>query len=322
MQPILLLVDDEPSALHALAHCLKGLGELRVATSGAQALEVARRAPPTLVLLDANMPGMDGFTTCKAFQADPQLSQIPIIFVTSENEAAHEVAGLQAGAVDYLSKPVHPIIVRARVLTQLRMQEMAEALRRLALEDPLTGLANRRRFEPQLQTAIALSARSGLPLSLIMVDIDHFKRFNDSAGHAAGDEALKAVSAALERSARRPGDLVGRLGGEEFAILMPQTGADDAISVAERVLALVSELNLPHPGLAPPQRISVSVGLSTWAPGAPTHDPLQAAVLMDAADQALYAAKHLGRNRACALPPGPGASPAVLVAHGRPTSFE
>ena len=300
----LLLVDDEPSAIHALAHCLSDLGELFFATSGAQALALARQQPPDLVLLDAHMPGLSGFETCAAFKSDPTLEHIPILFVTSERSPEVEAAVFELGAVDYLNKPVRPVVVRARVRTQLRLKELTDALRRQALEDPLTGLATRRRFEPQLHHEVARSARCGEPLGLLMVDVDHFKRFNDSAGHAAGDDALRQVARAL-CGATRSGDLAARLGGEEFVLLLPATGLEGAVQAGERVLAGVAALRLPHPGLAAGAMLSVSVGAAAWRPhgvrqtSRATETEL-ARQLLETADRALYAAKHQGRNRVCA----------------------
>ncbi|MBH9552092.1 diguanylate cyclase domain-containing protein [Inhella gelatinilytica] len=304
-RPSLLLVDDEPDALHVLAHCLEGLGTLHVATSGTQALAMARRHPPSVVLLDANMPGLSGFETCQAFKADPLLAACPILFVTAEDSAEQEAKSFEIGAVDYITKPIHPVVVRARVRTQLRLKELTDELRRLALEDPLTGLASRRCFEPQLVREVALAARSGLPIAVMMVDIDHFKRFNDSAGHAAGDHALREVAQALSRAARRPGDLICRLGGEEFAFLLPQTGLGDASTVADRALEEVRRMALPHPGLPEGQCLSVSLGLAAWSPGGPVRDAPSGALLLEAADRALYAAKQGGRNTAYAVQFGP-----------------
>ena len=332
MQFKILVVDDEPGAIQVLARILDDLGEVLAATDGASALQTAHRCKPDLILLDANMPGMNGFDVCDAFRSDAELGDVPIIFVTSNDAPEFEVAGFEHGASDFISKPVAPALVRARVKAQLRMKQMGDELRRLAAEDSLTGLATRRRFDDALSRELGVAQRSGQPVSLLALDVDHFKRYNDHYGHPAGDACLRAVARAMLGACKRPADLVARVGGEEFAIVLPQTSLEASALVAHRVLDAVAALNIPHLGLGTDARISVSVGASSYVglgrrdahepsstgamPWAPDREQLVAA-LVAAADKALYEAKSTGRNRACSLALGFGPRASVALAVGR-----
>ena len=200
--------------------------------------------------------------------------------------------------------------MRARVKTQLKVKHMSDELRRLATEDSLTGAATRRCFDEALQRELALAQRSGEPLTLLMMDIDHFKRYNDHYGHPAGDACLRAVAAAARSACQRPTDLLARVGGEEFAVLLPQTSLLASVHVAERVLDAVAALALPHRGVGADARVGLSIGASCYVDGgrrqretdegsAPSLERL-AIDLLGAADRALYEAKRSGRNRACA----------------------
>src|SRR5450631_2127981 len=175
----ILLVDDDPGTIQLLGHILSGTGTVRFATSGEDALRLARELVPDLMLLDAEMPGMSGFQVMAALKADPALADVPVIFVTSHCEAAFEVAGFEMGAADFIAKPVSAPLVLARVKTQLRVKRLSDELRRVAITDALTGVANRRRFDDALEREWSRARRCGEALALLMIDIDHFKRFND-----------------------------------------------------------------------------------------------------------------------------------------------
>ncbi|MBL8485390.1 MAG: response regulator, partial [Rhodocyclaceae bacterium] len=194
MQQSILLVDDNPPAIQLMGRMLADHGELRFATSGPAALALMRGAPPDLVLLDAEMPGMSGFEVCTAMKCEADLADIPIIFVTGHDSPEFEVAALDMGAADFIAKPVHEPLLRARVRTQLRLKTLADELRRVAAQDDLTGTANRRGFERALEREWRRSQRTGEPLSLMIIDVDHFKLYNDHYGHVAGDAALSAVA--------------------------------------------------------------------------------------------------------------------------------
>ncbi|MGA2551660.1 MAG: diguanylate cyclase [Burkholderiaceae bacterium] len=312
MNPSILLVDDDASSIQIISRILAGVGQVRFATTGEVALRLARDSPPDLVVLDAEMPGMSGFQVCEALKADPSLTNVPVIFVTSHNEAAFEVAGFNVGAADFIAKPVNPSLVLARVKSQLRNKKMADELRRIATVDVLTGVANRRQFERFLEVEWRRTRRWEAPLSILMIDVDHFKRYNDRYGHPTGDACLRSVAQALLGASLRPADLVARYGGEEFVILLPHTPRAGAEHVAHGVLEAVESLAIPHEKSGTSRHVTVSIGVSCydensrcWVSGSPAarfasaSRPSCASIdLVEAADKALYLAKQSGRAQA------------------------
>jgi diguanylate cyclase (GGDEF)-like protein len=216
-----------------------------------------------------------------------------VIFVTALKTPEDETRALEAGAADFITKPVNAAVVRARVRTQLTVKRQADALRALTLTDPLTGVANRRAFDERLEAEWRRCARAGLPVALVLVDVDHFKAYNDHYGHQGGDACLVQVAAALRRGAGRTHDLVTRYGGEEFAILLPQLDTLGAEGVAHRLLDELARLDLPHAASPTAPHITVSMGLCSMVPReGQGHDALFAA-----ADALLYQAKAGGRNQ-------------------------
>lgn len=297
--PSLLLVDDDPGVVQVLGRMLADLGHLRFALSGQDALNLVRECAPDVVLVDAEMPGISGFEFCAAMKADPQLAELPVIFVTSHGDVDTEVAGFHAGAADFIRKPLNADVVVARVRTQLRLKSLADALRRAALVDGLTGVANRRRFDEQARVECERAARGGDPLSLLMIDVDHFKRYNDCYGHPAGDVCLSSVAKTLQGVTRRSADLLARYGGEEFVMLLPQTDLAGAAHLAERVVQSVAAMQIPHEAGLLNRVVTVSVGAATAHPAGACGDAalMSVGALISAADQALYAAKAAGRGR-------------------------
>lgn len=315
MQERILLVDDDLGTIKVMSRMLAGIGQIQFACSGVDALRIARESKPSLILMDAEMPGMSGFQACELLKADPALSHIPVIFVTSHSETATEVAGLELGAVDFIAKPVSPPLLVARVKTQLRIKHLADELRRSAMTDGLTQLANRRCFDDAFQREWARAKRSAEPMSVLMLDVDHFKLFNDHYGHAAGDRCLQGIAQALVGASLRPADLVARYGGEEFVMLLPQTPRSGAANVATRMLAAVEALGIPHAASTTSVHVTVSVGMACYDSASrgwinspaesrvadDLSQPVKPAQLLRAADQALYAAKHAGRAQAWML---------------------
>ncbi|HET9622363.1 MAG TPA: diguanylate cyclase [Kofleriaceae bacterium] len=314
----ILLVDDDLMSIATLRQALSEVGQLRFATSGSDALRLARQRVPDLVLLDVEMPGMTGFEVCTAMKQDPVLRDVPIIFITSHDAIEQEVTGLSLGAADFIAKPPRAPLVIARVRTQLAMKAMADALRRAATTDGLTGLANRRAFDERIEGEWARCHRSHAPLSLLMIDVDCFKAYNDRYGHPAGDQCLAAVAGAIGSAARRPGDLCARYGGEEFSVLLPDTHRAGAWQIAHRLLAHLDDRRLPHIASSVADHVTISIGVATFqAPNdadeaaarqAPGRD---ARALIAAADQGLYAAKHAGRHCARFVALAREAAPAV-----------
>ena len=290
----ILVVDDAMENVQILHQALRDEHEVLFALSGEKAIEVALAQQPDLILLDAVMPGMDGYAVCAALEASPRLQDIPVIFVTALSQPEDETRALEAGAVDFISKPFNVAVVRARVRSQLTIKRQADAMRELSLTDGLTGVANRRHFNDRLESEWRRCARANLPLSLIMIDIDHFKLYNDRYGHQAGDLCLQEVSAAMKRCAARPQDLLARYGGEEFILLLPQEGPEGAEAVAQRILDEVRKLAVPHESSPTSPIVTVSMGLATAMPPLERQD---ANALIRSADANLYQAKQGGRNR-------------------------
>jgi len=294
----ILVVDDDRLVLATLTHGLAQAGyEVIDADTGDDAILLAREHRPDLILLDIDMPAMDGFATLKALRADPATRDIPVVFVTGHNDPDTEAYCLNSGGVDFVSKPIHPTVLRARVYNQLRLKFFADMWREWVFVDGLTGAFNRRYFDEHLVVAFDRARRDSGPLSVVMVDVDAFKAYNDHFGHQAGDDVLRRVVPALRAGLRRPGDVVTRYGGEEFACLLPDTDAEAAAHVGGLLRQAVEDLALPHvPGGVFPV-VTISVGVSTWRPG----DLGTALALVERADQGLYQAKRAGRNRVVAV---------------------
>ncbi len=296
-----LIVDDAMENIQILHQALQDEHDVLFAMNGAKALHIAQHQLPDLILLDAMMPDMDGYAVCAALRASAITRDIPIIFVTALKTPEDETRALDAGAADFISKPVNAAVVRARVRTQLTVKRQSDALRELTLTDGLTGVANRRAFDEKLQGEWRRCARAQMPMALIMVDIDHFKLFNDHYGHQAGDACLQQVGAAMRRAAMRPQDMVARYGGEEFAILLPQEDVSGAEAVARKVLDEIAALCIVHERSGAGPHVTVSMGVASLTPD----DKVEAGKLIKAADALLYQAKANGRNRylSCAAAP-------------------
>ena len=293
--PCLLIVDDQPINIQALYRIFAPDHRVLMATSGATALAICKSDPPDLVLLDVVMPEMDGYEVCARLKADEATRDIPVIFVTSHTDAAEETKGLELGAVDFIAKPVNPAVVRARAKTHLSLKAQSDLLRQMVFIDGLTGVANRRCFDETLSSEWRRSVRSSSPLALLMLDIDHFKRFNDRYGHQAGDDCLRRVANAIKVHLLRPGDLAARYGGEEFACILPTTDFDGAMAVAAGIEQRVRQLQIEHADSDVCNVVTLSVGVGITVPE-PSHNPQR---LIALADAQLYQAKHSGRG--CAL---------------------
>ncbi len=294
-RPRLLVVDDQPINIQVMHQIFAADHQMYMATSGAQALAFCRATPPDLVLLDIVMPDMDGFEVCAALKADPSLSGIPVIFVTAHTDAAQETRGLELGAVDFISKPVNPAVVRARVKTQLTLKFQTDLMRKLVFLDGLTGVFNRRYFDQQLSIEMARAVRAQSPLALIMIDVDFFKRFTDHYGHQAGDDCLRQIALTLKESLRRPADLVARYGGEEFACILPDTAFADAMVIARELEKNVRHKAIAHTDSDVASIITISLGVAGYAGQTQT----DAEALLALADAQLYCAKNAGRARIC-----------------------
>jgi len=286
----ILVVDDEMINIKVLIAILDEY-ECIVAKDGEKALMLAEGdMPPDLILLDVMMPGMDGYEVCRRLKSQISTQNIPVIFITSKGNVDEETRGLRLGAADYITKPFSPEIVKARATNQIQFKKQRDLLERLNVTDQLTGIANRRCFDDTLDYECRSAARSGSPLSLVLIDIDNFKQLNDLGGHVFGDNCLKAVAEAICKSMSRSTDLIARYGGDEFVAVLPSTDHEGAIKVAEKIRQSVEALKLTHSGETVP--ITISLGLTSNKDYSPEN-------MIEAADSKLYEAKHNGRNKAC-----------------------
>ncbi|MCC6897490.1 MAG: diguanylate cyclase [Polyangiaceae bacterium] len=296
-----LVVDDSAPVRAAVAETLRQSGDLEEvleAEDGLAALRIMAEAKPDIVICDLVMPGCDGIQLLRLRSAKPELTGIPVLILTADTELDRKVELFDRGATDYVCKPFDPRELVARVRVHLRLKLMAEDLAaaneklvRLSCTDPLTDLFNRRHFNNVIDVEVARLVRYGIPLALILADIDHFKRVNDEHGHQVGDEVLRSVATTLMRSVRKA-DVVARYGGEEIAIVLTNTGTAGAFVLAERLRAAVERSEVRSGDRA--VRCTASFGVAAAdGPG----DVASAASLVGRADAALYAAKHAGRNR-------------------------
>ena len=293
--PRVLLADDSPT-VRALARVeLEEAGyEVLEASDGSEAMKAAREQHPDVVLLDIEMPVMDGYETVQALKADPRTAGIPVVFLTGRVGSGDVVRALKLGGHDYLRKPPEPAELLARVNAALRVKVLQDELRRRVDEldrvsriDHLTGLHNRRHIEEHLQMLMSGAKRHGYPVAVLVVDVDHFKKVNDTLGHHGGDEVLVTVCHRL-RVTLRTEDVLGRWGGEEFLVLLPHTGHAAATALAERLRREVSAsaVTVGQGSI----HVSISIG------GAVAETP-SGQDLLRLADQELYAAKRAGRNQ-------------------------
>jgi diguanylate cyclase (GGDEF)-like protein len=290
-----LIVDDERINQKLLSEVLAEENDLLVADDGERGIELAHRSPqPDLILLDIVMPGIDGYEVCRRLKEDPETAAIPIVFISGNISNEDERRGLQLGAIDYIRKPFNSLVVKARVRNHVAFKRQADMLEQLSLVDGLTGIANRRRLDEYLNQAWHNATRNGTNIALMMMDIDHFKRYNDHYGHGAGDDCLRRVAQALDELCWRKTELVARYGGEEFAWVLLDTDREEVMALAEKVLGVIRRLRIPHETGSAEGIVSMSIGVAATVPTPERHlDDF-----INTADQHLYQAKAEGRDRA------------------------
>ena len=304
----ILIVDDSATIRAALKGLVERMGHsVTEAENGEQALQLYKQERPGLVLIDVVMPVMDGYEAARRMREANPDEWVPIIFLSSKEADQDLDRAIEAGGDDYLVKPVSFVVLNAKIRALHRIESMRSKLldvsrdlasanrelEKLSRQDGLTGIANRRYFDSYLETEVRRAARERQPLSLILADVDHFKAFNDHYGHQAGDDCLRQVASALSTAGRRPADLAARYGGEEFAIVLPGTGLDGAVDVAQALSRLIAGLAISHARSASGQSITLSQGIASLTPEKETSSE----DLIHRADQALYQAKQQGRNR-------------------------
>jgi two-component system cell cycle response regulator len=299
-----LVVDDEPDKRLLLAFALENEGyQVYTADDGAAGLSAVELYQPDLIVTDVMMPNMDGYEMIRRVRANPQTKFIPVIIQSAARVEGRDVRlGSELGALGYLTDPTDLDLLRARARTLLELKQYLDSCQEAAFTDHLTGLANRRRFERQLEREVARTERYGHPFCLLLLDIDNFKEVNDTYGHEAGDEVLRCVANVIQ-SGTRGIDTGARIGGDEFAIILPETSLARGLEVAERLRASVSAL-----GASAPCRVTASLGIAELPSCVRTGEELRAA-----SDAALYDAKRAGRDRAACAPVNANPTPALGV---------
>ncbi|XOV78166.1 MAG: diguanylate cyclase [Aestuariibacter sp.] len=292
-QPTILIVDDDKHGRKLLNDLLKSDAKIVLAKNGQQALELVNKCNPTVILMDILMPDINGFQVLEKLKANERTKNIAILFITALDNHKDEAKGLRMGACDYIHKPFHPDIVVARVKTHLELAKHRKMLEKLVNFDALTAIPNRRHLEQKLESEWTNSVRTGQSIAIAMLDVDHFKIYNDHYGHAAGDQVLKRIANVLEVQLHRPRDVIARYGGEEFCIVLPDTDIEGAAFVMDKCCKAVRDLNIENINSSASNVVSISVGCSVV-------EAKQSILCDDArlfADNLLYKAKENGRDQ-------------------------
>jgi diguanylate cyclase (GGDEF)-like protein len=291
----ILVIDDETANLMVLNRILSPEYTVFTAKSGEEGLSRVASEPPDLILLDIILPGINGFEVLKTLKGAPETRSIPVIIITGLDNDIDEERGLLLGAVDYISKPFKNHIVIARVKTHIQIVQHIKMIERLGLIDPLTNIPNRRCFDERLAIEWRRVTRDKQPVSFMMMDVDKFKTYNDTYGHPQGDTLLTTIAKIFNSAARRPGDLAARLGGEEFGVLLPGTGLEGALEVAEEIRSHVEAARIPTADGKIITQITISIGVAVRDPSS----DITTEAFIAWADENLYKAKETGRNRVC-----------------------
>lgn len=292
-KPTILVVDDMTTTLLLLHDLLKDTYEVKIAKSGTKALEILN-APNDidLILLDVEMPDINGYEVCKILKNNEQTKNIPVIFVTARNSEEDEEYGLNLGAIDYITKPFNKAIVKLRIKNYLDLKIKNDMLEKLSMYDGLTNIRNRRFFDETFEKTFSEIKRDKKSLAVLMIDIDFFKPYNDNYGHGQGDETLRKVAKALEKTIKRASDFVARYGGEEFVILLKDINKDGVEAVANNLLNAIRELKITHEFSKIENYVTVSIGVSYYN----SSSDITKLELLLKADETLYNVKNSGRN--------------------------
>ena len=292
-KPTILVVDDMTTTLLLLHDLLKDTYEVKIAKSGTKALEILD-APNDidLILLDIEMPDINGYDVCKRIKNNETIKNIPIIFITGRTSQEDEEYGLNLGAIDYITKPFNKAIVKLRIKNYLNLKIKNDMLEKLSMYDGLTNIRNRRFFDETFEKTFSEIKRDKKSLAVLMIDIDFFKPYNDNYGHGQGDETLRKVAKALEKTIKRASDFVARYGGEEFVILLKDINKDGVEAVANNLLNAVRELKITHEFSKIENYVTVSIGVSYYN----SSSDITKLELLLKADETLYNVKNSGRN--------------------------
>jgi len=291
----ILVVDDNKENINILMDLFRDQYKIVPAIHPKRALEIAASdPPPDIILLDILMPDMDGYEVCNILKNSENTKNIPIIFITAVSEVMDAAKGFALGAVDYITKPFHPPMVRARVDMQLNLKRKQELLEEYAFIDALTEIPNRRRLEEVFDKELKRAIRSNLPLSVLMIDIDFFKKYNDKYGHGQGDRTLKILAKTIQKSLQRAGDFTARYGGEEFIVILPYTDQEQTKHIADMILTNIQQQKIEHSESPITPYVTASIGCHTVLPAMVEKTP---EAIIEITDKALYQAKKNGRNQ-------------------------
>ncbi|HRM34873.1 MAG TPA: diguanylate cyclase [Aliarcobacter cryaerophilus] len=292
-KPTILVVDDMTTTLLLLHDLLKDTYEVKIAKSGTKALEILESPNDIdLILLDIEMPDINGYDVCKRIKNNETIKNIPIIFITGRTSQEDEEYGLNLGAIDYITKPFNNAIVKLRIKNYLNLKIKNDMLEKLSMYDGLTNIRNRRFFDETFEKTFSEIKRDKKSLAVLMIDIDFFKPYNDNYGHGQGDETLRKVAKALEKTIKRASDFVARYGGEEFVILLKDINKDGVEAVANNLLNAVRELKITHEFSKIENYVTVSIGVSYYN----SNSDVTKLELLLKADETLYNVKNSGRN--------------------------
>ena len=292
-KPTILVVDDMTTTLLLLHDLLKDTYEVKIAKSGTKALEILESPNDIdLILLDIEMPDINGYDVCKRIKNNETIKNIPIIFITGRTSQEDEEYGLNLGAIDYITKPFNNAIVKLRIKNYLNLKIKNDMLEKLSMYDGLTNIRNRRYFDETFEKTFNEIKRDKKSLAVLMIDIDFFKPYNDNYGHGQGDETLRKVAKALEKTIKRASDFVARYGGEEFVILLKDINKDGVEAVANNLLNAIRELKITHEFSKIENYVTVSIGVSYYN----SSSDITKLELLLKADETLYNVKNSGRN--------------------------
>lgn len=292
-KPTILAVDDMTTTLLLIHDLLKDTYEVKIAKSGTKALEILESPNDIdLILLDIEMPDINGYDVCKRIKNNETIKNIPIIFITGRTSQEDEEYGLNLGAIDYITKPFNKAIVKLRIKNYLNLKIKNDMLEKLSMYDGLTNIRNRRFFDETFEKTFSEIKRDKKSLAVLMIDIDFFKPYNDNYGHGQGDETLRKVAKALEKTIKRASDFVARYGGEEFVILLKDINKDGVEAVANNLLNAVRELKITHEFSKIENYVTISIGASFYN----SNSDITKLELLLKADETLYNVKNSGRN--------------------------
>ena len=292
-KPTILVVDDMTTTLLLIHDLLKDTYEVKIAKSGTKALEILESPNDIdLILLDIEMPDINGYDVCKRIKNNETIKNIPIIFITGRTSQEDEEYGLNLGAIDYITKPFNKAIVKLRIKNYLDLKIKNDMLEKLSMYDGLTNIRNRRFFDETFEKTFSEIKRDKKSLAVLMIDIDFFKPYNDNYGHGQGDETLRKVAKALEKTIKRASDFVARYGGEEFVILLKDINKNGVEAVANNLLNAIRELKITHEFSKIEKYVTVSIGVSYYN----SSSDITKLELLLKADETLYNVKNSGRN--------------------------